>query len=625
MSDFDNVSGEVSSNISQADDISQNTLDQAQSFLDALQTAAESTDIPYIKDPPFSYKAPDVPFDYKPESISEYLDNSDFKNIDADFDAAKDDFKDKLKDIDISDIQSAADSIDSFTDTPPNLDTSGLPNTFNENAPNKPNISNIHVPYLQNITLPQIPSFNPINIPNPPIITMPSFTAQIPVDDIQAPSDIFEYHENPYTSELASELKDKLINDIKNGGTGLSPEIEQAIWDREVERDNKTLQETIEKTIDTWTARGFDLPDGVITAEIDKVFRDYEHSRLTRSRDIAIKQAELAQKNTQFTVEESIKYETELMNYSSKMADRALQAAKYIADFGIALFNAKVQEYNVKLEAYKTEAQVFESKIRAELTKTEIFKSQIEAAKIESDVQLSQVALYKARIEGLSLLVEIYKNKVEAFKAVASLEATKLEAYKFDIQAYSEKIRAKSLEYSAYKAKMDGQIAEQEAFKHKALAYKTKVEGIEAQIRAYTEANKGINEENKSVLEAAKLSLNTLVAKYQALTQQGKVNSGIAAAIVENNSNQYKALAEQAKLAVNSNGIFAKHLDNESMYVLERAKSNLGAFIEMARIKETAAASGAQVYAGMANAALSAVNTLVSLGYKATVSSESSG
>ncbi len=621
MATVSDIDSRVVNNIDSADTISTSTLAQSQAFLNALEASATNISVPFI-DNNVGLSLLNIntsPIQFSPSDISGYTDTSDLDKANNEFDSVKEPTLDKINTSDIN-----ANVINDFTGQAPTLSSISEPTHFDEPAPTAPNITQIDVPSAPSYTLPEIPTFNAIEIPTAPAVTMPSFSSTLPYNDLTAPENVYSYTEKEYVSELLDSVKAKLNNDVVNGGTGLAPDIEQAIWDREVERDNKALQIAINNTIDAWSARGFDLPNGTVVSEIDKLTRDYEHSRLTRSRDIAVKQAELAQNNTQFAITSSINMESILLQHANNVANRALQSAKYIIDAAISIFNAKVTNYNMKLDAYKTEAQVFESKIRAELSKVEVFKAQLDGARLQGDLQINQVNLYKSQIEGISTLINIYKTKVEAARVATSVELAKLDEYKAQVEGFSTKLRAKSLEYDLYKAKLAGQETKVNLFHSQVEAYKTKIEGETAKINAQLNISRVKNEKNREMLLAYQSQLQALSSKYGVLAEKIRANASIAGVVLDSDSKALSAAEAQARIDVSTNDIFARHVNSQAQLDVEKARSNLLAFTNIVNSQISAAKGGADVYAGMANAALSAVNTLVTLGSKALVTQSSS-
>lgn len=120
--------------------------------------------------------------------------------------------------------------------------------------------------------------------------------------------------------ELIEIILDFVINTIQNGGTGVNAAVEAAIWAREQERAELASEEAKDTMAGDWARTGFSLPDGVLTTMFSEVDRKYQDSRLTTSRDIAIKTFELEQKNLHAMMQNAAQILTEMIKGASQIA-----------------------------------------------------------------------------------------------------------------------------------------------------------------------------------------------------------------------------------------------------------------------------------------------------------------
>lgn len=93
----------------------------------------------------------------------------------------------------------------------------------------------------------------------------------------------------------------KLTEDIENGGTGISKEVQDAIFNEMYERDNQSTLDSLIKA-DRATARiGFPLMNDMTMTARDTVLARQEDLQNQRSRQITVLIAERAQQNVQFS------------------------------------------------------------------------------------------------------------------------------------------------------------------------------------------------------------------------------------------------------------------------------------------------------------------------------------
>jgi len=178
--------------------------------------------------------------------------------------------------------------------------------------------------------------------------------------------------------ELDPRIMAALLNNILNGPLVLSPAIEQDIWLRGYERDSQALQDGVDKITNQWAKMNFSLPDGLLSGTILAINLEHEKQLLDRSRDIAIKQAQMA-----------------MDNYF-----KSIQSA---------------------IEVYKGAVDGF----RAEVT---VWVAQIEASQKNKDITLrARIAEVEAGLKNLDIQSKIlewwYNLSFEKSKSVATLAA----------------------------------------------------------------------------------------------------------------------------------------------------------------------------------------------------------
>ena len=310
--------------------------------------------------------------------------------------------------------------------------------------PNAPVLPVIAVPVMRDITIPSALSLETI-----------TFDGVMPVDIIGDVDASFTYAEGVYQSDLLDNIKTKLNDLVVNGGTGYDVEWE-AIWDREKERAELALAEQKDKLAAEWAERGFDLPTGVLTSLLLALDTEYLNQRATSSRDMAVKQIEVAKEETQFSLKLGADLENMLMNFFSQVAQRALDAAKATTEYGIAILNARIAKYAAQMEGYKTNAAVFEIRTKAILAQVEIFRAQIEAQKLISELNLADLEVYKALVSTSQLYIEMYKTEMEASNIRANIERVKIEVFKAQVEAFIAKIQYNTSLFSLYDSAIKG-------------------------------------------------------------------------------------------------------------------------------------------------------------------------
>jgi hypothetical protein len=353
-------------------------------------------------------------------------------------------------------------------------------------------IGNVTLDALLNYIVPETPvlSIGTFSETAPTMLTVTPVQHLFSIDSI----DIFG-------DSLVSAIKTKLQSNIQNGGTGLSESVETAIWQRDLERNEQQLSDTIDKEIDVWAKKGFSLPDGLLAHQVTSIQSEYMNKLLDRSREIAIKQAELEQINLFKSLETGSGFITKLFDSLLEYDKLILACQDFTAKYANEYIRLQIEVNNNLVDVYKAKAQVYEIQLRAEMAKVEIYKAQIEAAlgavkmnevtvKIYSEKIQAEIAKFTGRLEGNKLLVQIFSEEVRASLAEAQIEESK-------IKLYGEQIRAVLAQAEVYRIDM-------ESFAKEIEAEKTKIEA------------------NVAVVDVYKKKADVTLAKYQAALEKQK-------------------------------------------------------------------------------------------------------
>lgn len=308
---------------------------------------------------------------------------------------------------------------------------------------------------LKDYIIPDAPAvtYHTYSVEPPALLTISPIQHQFSIDEIEILDD-----------ELVTVIKNRLINNIRYGGTGLLPAIEDAIWNRDLERNEQQLEDSTDKLIQVWARKGFTLPDGMLAHSVSEIQKDYQNKLLDRSREIAIKQAELEQTNIFKSMEIGINLIAELIKSLIDYDRLVLQMQEDIAKFANEYINAQIAVNNSAIEIFKAKISAYGEVMRAEVAKIEIYRAQVQAAlgvlqlndqqiKIYTAQIEAEIARYNGELQGNKLIVEIFSEEVRAVLAQAGIEESKM-------KAYAEQVRAVLARADVYKAELEAVITE---------------------------------------------------------------------------------------------------------------------------------------------------------------------
>lgn len=172
---------------------------------------------------------------------------------------------------------------------------------------------------------------------------------------------------SPNPSALMTDLTATIISRLA-GGTGLAPAVEQAIWDRARSRETKLALANEDDIARTSEAMGFMMPAGVMVDQLRVAQQNYYDKLSDLSRDVAIKQAELEQKNLTEAVAAGTDLEGKIIQIYKTEADvyeAKVRATAEIAKLGMSRYESLIRAYESSVSAYKTRVDAERSRIEA--------------------------------------------------------------------------------------------------------------------------------------------------------------------------------------------------------------------------------------------------------------------
>lgn len=200
---------------------------------------------------------------------------------------------------------------------------------------------------------------------------------------------------SPNPSALLGDLTAKIISRIA-GGTGLSPAVEQAIWDRARSRETRLAQANVDEIARTSESMGFMLPPGVMVDQVRMAQQNYYDKLSELSRDVAVKQAELEQKNL-----------TEAIAAGTDLEGKIIQIYKTEADVYVAQVGAKAEIAKLGMSRYESLIRAYEASVSAYKTKVDAERSRIEALSAQSSTMLEG---YKAGAHATEATANMYSR-----------------------------------------------------------------------------------------------------------------------------------------------------------------------------------------------------------------------
>jgi hypothetical protein len=502
------------------------------------------------------------------------------------------------------------------------------------------------------ITFPSPPSelMNPmISAPNLvdrvepalPQVSLPVFDTITPVNDSVAPTDLkgtfsTAYRDaspatvtmvngyvdamlakyNPRYSEQMGRIEAQLATYL-NGGTGLNPSVENAIYERARDKNEAETRRVRNTAYKDAADRGFTLPPGALLSAVQQSRQAGADNNARASTEITVLQAEMEQKNLQFAVTTSASLRTTMLSASlSYMQNlvsinaQSLDYAKTILNAVIETYNTAVKAFGLKLDAYKAEAVVYETRLKSSMAGIELYQAEVKALEALTSVDRTKVDVYRARIDSLRAYAEVYKAQIEAVIGRTSLEKLKLEVFQVKVQAYTAQVQGKTAEFQGYTAAIEGETSKVKIFGAQVEAFNSQVQSFKANIEAKSEVVRAaaITNQARAAQYAATLAGYTAV-----VTARGEK----ARTQLENQRQTIVAFQAQVQAQVGLAQVQSEYYRAVSSVAIKNAELRITAQVQGGESQRAYGASvaqlalgSAQVYGQLAGSAMSGMTSL---------------
>ena len=228
--------------------------------------------------------------------------------------------------------------------------------------------------------------------------TVPTMTAMPTLDFPATPADYVDTT-SEYGSDVTTELVNLLLAELRNGSTGLTDAVEQALYDKAKARQELENNKVVEKVVARSEGLGWSKPPGAYSSAMRMAEAEVFRANQLLNYEVMNTQAELAQKN-KFHVTEM------LMAGEKSLMDFIIQSK----EAGIKIYLGTVEAYKAKISAIvaQVEAVATNNKALADVygelcrAKAAIVSVYAEFAKITSEefIALLNVAVEKAKAAG---------------------------------------------------------------------------------------------------------------------------------------------------------------------------------------------------------------------------------
>lgn len=503
-----------------------------------------------------------------------------------------------------------------FNHPEPNLNFGPMPAPLTATPPGPvPDTPVRAEPLPPDYVLPQAPELILIDIPDAPNVNIGPFTAT-PPDDSNLPEIVESWNFTPeaYTSTLLDKIKATIDTGL-DGGIGLPAAVQDALWARARGRVDLEEARAVQQVVDEMGTRGFTEPNGIINERIERVRQENQNQRLGLSRDLIIEEAKFEIDNLRFMVQQGIAMEGTLIQLHMQEQQLNLQAAQFLLDSAIRVFEAKASLVRLRYDIYAAQAQVYKTQVEAELAKVEIFRAQVEAEKARGELNEQRVRQYEAQIKAVLAQAEFYNSRVQAFKVLVESDGAVLATFGQKISAYRAMVDAKVAEWNGYSARVSGESAKAGVFNSLVNAYAARAGTVNERNRLEIERERLGVQQHDTLLRTHAARLENIRAELAA--EQARVQSVAQAFDAQARVFAADAQVEQSISAAKDRryGLDIEKSRAAAQIALQNGQAQIQQNVSLTGLQLQALQTVAQVLSQLTAGALSAVSYSANIGY----------
>lgn len=174
----------------------------------------------------------------------------------------------------------------------------------------------------------------------------------------------------PLAADAFDEATNWLVNSITVGGTGIAATVEAQIWQRGRDRAMADASRAEAAVMDEFSARGFSLPPGAMTARLDAVRHEGMAKINEFNRDAAIESAKIEVENVRFAVEQAIRSRMAAMQAATDYIRALMSGPDTAARVAALNSDAKARMMSATSDLYRARLSRDELALRIPMTNT---------------------------------------------------------------------------------------------------------------------------------------------------------------------------------------------------------------------------------------------------------------
>jgi hypothetical protein len=190
---------------------------------------------------------------------------------------------------------------------------------------------------------------------------------------------------------------------INQGGTGINPAVEAALWERSRARILKQAERDMASTQEKYARAGWPLPPGAMLHDVAMIRQDSRDKLAEQSRDIAIKSFEAELENVRFAISTAGDLFTKALQAVGDYVKAVMLGPQTAAQLAASVSGLKNDAARTLVALYQAQSAALDPLVRLEITDAELKERAAEAnlrARTETTQARVQAAMASLKMVG---------------------------------------------------------------------------------------------------------------------------------------------------------------------------------------------------------------------------------
>lgn len=418
------------------------------------------------------------------------------------------------------------DTVPELTATTPEITIPEKPEIPLPTAPSAHVVQDVTLHEWIETTFPNQPSLDESPLPAPDELNVLAVDMTLPVNTLIAPDNVFSFSEAEYSSDLLTALDGILTDDLTNGGYGIDPVDEQALFDRARDRENRQSSVNVKQVRERTAARKFPVPPGFLYEAEQQETQRGASALSDVNKEILLQRSERYVQARQFAMQQGLSLEQALLSYTASKEDRALRAAESTADFAIKFYNTAVSLFELDISLRQLYRDLHAEHLQTVLAKVEEYRMQLQHVEAEDRRNTTRVQLYQQLLGAVKLFYDAQVARDQRTEVEIQIETLKLEQSKSETEVYIAQTQGRRAAFETYATEVKGENLKLDLFNSQLTAHDQQVGTVlktsqlkqnqfDAELRRLTEQRQNLSLQ----LQAVETELRTKVAETDAFAK----------------------------------------------------------------------------------------------------------